>query len=97
MDELDLVEGFDWDEGNRDKNWVSHQVRAVECEMVFFNQPLVVIDDIKHSGAESRFYAFGKTDLDRLLLVVFCIRKRKIRVISARDMSRKEKKYYEAQ
>lgn len=97
MDELDLVEGFDWDEGNRDKNWVAHKVKSTECEMVFFNQPLVVIDDIKHSDSETRYYAFGKTDVDRLLLVVFCLRKNRIRVISARDMNKKERRFYENQ
>jgi uncharacterized DUF497 family protein len=97
MEELNSVEGFDWDDGNREKNWLGHQVMAAECEMVFFNQPLVVIDDIKHSDSETRYYAFGKTDLDRKLQVVFCIRKNKIRVISARDMNKKERKFYEAQ
>lgn len=97
MDELDRAEGFDWDDGNRDKNWISHKVKPSECEMVFFNQPLVVIDDEKHSNSESRYYAFGKTDLDRLLLIVFCVRKNKIRVISARDMNKKENKFYENQ
>ena len=97
MDELGSVEGFDWDDGNRDKNWVSHNVKSMECEMVFFNQPLIVIDDEKHSALESRFYAFGKTDVDRPLLVMFCLRKNRIRAISAKDMSKKERKFYEGQ
>ncbi len=63
--------------------------------MVFFNQPLVVIDDEKHSKKESRHFAFGKTDLDRKMVVVFCIRKKRIRVISARDMNKKERKFYQ--
>lgn len=95
MLELDSVEGFDWDDGNREKNWLSHKVKPVECEMVFFNQPLLVIDDSRHSAVESRFYAFGRTDLDRYLLIVFCIRKNRIRVISARDMNKKERRFYE--
>ncbi len=95
MEELDSVDGFDWDEGNGEKNWTGHKVKATECEMVFFNQPLVVIDDLKHSDLETRFYAFGKTDLDRKLQLVFCIRKNKIRIISARDMNKKETKFYE--
>jgi uncharacterized DUF497 family protein len=97
MDELDLAEGFDWDAGNRDKNWSGHKVKSTECEMVFFNQPLVILADEKHSGSESRYYAFGKTDLDRTLLIVFCLRKNRIRVISARDMNKKERRFYENQ
>ena len=97
MEELDLAEGFDWDEGNQDKNWLGHKVKPTECEMVFFNQPLVVLSDEKHSGTELRYYAFGKTDLDRMLLIVFCLRKNRIRVISARDMNKKERRFYEKQ
>lgn len=97
MDELESLEGFDWDEGNRNKNWVTHKVSSTECEMIFFNQPLIILDDSKHSGVESRYYAFGKTDIDRKLLVVFCKRKNKVRIISARDMNKKEKKFYEDQ
>jgi uncharacterized protein len=97
MDELDLAEGFDWDAGNREKNWLGHKVKSTECEMVFFNQPLFILADEKHSESESRYYAFGKTDLDRILLLVFCLRKNRIRVISARDMNKKERKFYENQ
>ena len=97
MEELDSAEGFDWDDGNRDKNWHGHEVKSTECEMVFFNQPLVILSDEKHSGLESRYFAFGKTDVDRLLLIVFCLRKNRIRVISARDMNKKERKFYEKQ
>lgn len=97
MEELASVEGFDWDAGNREKNWVAHKISVAECEMVFFNRPLIIIDDLKHSERESRFYAFGKTNPGRLLLVVFCKRKNKVRVISARDMNRKERKFYEDQ
>ena len=97
MEELDAVEGFDWDEGNRDKNWVTHKVKPSECEMVFFNHPLIIIDDVKPSNSETRYYAFGKTDVDRALQIVFCLRKNKIRIISARDMNKKERKFYEVQ
>lgn len=87
--------GFDWDEGNQDKNWIKHQVSRWECEQIFFNQPLVVLDDYKHSDSETRFAAFGKTDHNRLLVVIFTIRNQLIRVISARDMNKKERKFYE--
>jgi|SRR6266542_4974620 len=88
--------GFDWDAGNIEKNWISHKVTAAECEQVFFNLPLVVKDDTKHSQKESRFYALGQTDAERLLFLSFAIRRRLIRVISARDMNRKERKVYQS-
>ena len=88
--------GFDWDEGNLLKNWERHRVSAAECEQVFFNQPLVAAPDQKHSGRESRFYALGQTDGGRLLFVVFTLRRSLIRVISGRDMNRREKKEFES-
>jgi uncharacterized DUF497 family protein len=83
---------FDWDDGNRDKNRTKHGVAWWECEELFFNQPLYVLPDPKHSAAEPRFYALGITSLNRPLFVVFTMRKSKIRVISAREMSKKERK-----
>lgn len=65
-----------------------------KCEEVFLNRPLVIGDDEKHSGAEERLYALGHTDAGRELFVVFTIRGRRIRLLSARDMSRKERKVY---
>lgn len=86
--------GFQWDAGNKDKNWLKHRVSNAECEQVFFNKPFLVQYDIRHSDAEHRFYALGQTDLGRKLFVVFTIRKKQIRIISARDMSKKEKEIY---
>ena len=86
--------GFDWDKGNIDKNWLKHRVSPPECEQIFFNQPLVVQDDELHSKTESRFFALGKTDLNRTLFIAFTVRNQLIRVISARDMSRKEREAY---
>lgn len=89
------VSGFDWDEHNTDKNRNKHGVEPTECEEVFFHQPLVVSPDVKHSDVEPRFHALGTTDRGRLLLLVYTVRDKKIRVISARDMSRKEREVYE--
>ena len=88
------VVGFDWDAGNRDKN-LKHGVHLRECEQVFFNQPLVILDDPKHSIAENREAAFGRTDQGRTLVVVYTMRFGLIRVISARDMNRREQQFYE--
>jgi uncharacterized DUF497 family protein len=87
--------GFEWDEGNLLKNWEKHGVSAPECEQVFFNKPLITGRDKKHSQQETRFFALGQTDTERLLFVVFTIRNGLIRVISARNMNRKERKVYE--
>lgn len=88
------LDGFDWDEGNQDKNWLKHQVSNGECEEVFFNVPLLVADDDKHSQIEQRYFALGKTNDGRTLFISFVIRTSKIRVISARDMNRKERRIY---
>ena len=87
--------GFDWDASNIDKNWLKHKISPAECEQVFFNRPLVIQDDIEHSKIEKRFYTLGKTDSKRTLFIVFTVRTNRIRIISARDMSRKEKKVYD--
>jgi uncharacterized DUF497 family protein len=83
--------GFEWDKGNSDKNWLKHEVSPSECERIFFNQPLVIQDDITRSKAEKRFYALGRTDSRRTLFIAFTVRNSFIRVISARDMSRKKR------
>ncbi len=94
---FDSFEGFDWDSGNSDKNWVRHQVTQGECEQVFFNEPIIVITDEKHSQSENRWYLLGITDSGRFLFVVFTKRLNKIRIISARDMNKKERSYYNEQ
>ncbi|HUV14761.1 MAG TPA: BrnT family toxin [Acidobacteriota bacterium] len=91
---LQACTGFDWDDGNFLKNWEKHGVSVAECEQVFFNRPLLAQPDSRHSLAESRFYLLGRTDSGRHLFVAFTVRGRSIRVISARDMSRKEQRSY---
>jgi len=97
MSDADLLAGcvgFDWDEHNARKNWEKHRVSPAECEEVLLRTPLVVQDDPLHSRVERRFYALGETSAGRLLFVVFTLRGDLIRVISARDMSRKEREVY---
>jgi uncharacterized protein len=93
---LDECEGFQWDSGNTIKIWERHRVITFECEAVFFNQPLMLGEDPEHSKSESRMYCLGQTDTRRLLFIAFTIRDRLIRVISARDMSRKERRIYQS-
>jgi uncharacterized DUF497 family protein len=93
--DFDSIVGFDWDDGNKQKNWEKHQVDFRECEEVFFNQPLLIKEDSIHSSQEKRFYVLGRSDIGRTLFLVFTLRNNKIRVISARDQSKKERKLYE--
>jgi uncharacterized DUF497 family protein len=86
--------GFQWDRGNINKNLIKHGVENWECEQMFFNKPLLILDDSKHSGSEKRWAAFGKTDAERFLVVIFTIRDNLIRIISARNMNRKEREFY---
>lgn len=97
MEELTINDciGFEWDEANATKIWNKHDVLPAECEQVFFNEPLLLFEDIKHSCEEKRIYVLGKTDDARALFIVFTIRNELIRIISARDMSKKERKIYE--
>ena len=88
------LEGFDWSGGNAEKNWESHRVTPLEAEQVFFNTPLLSGADPAHSQRESRFYALGQTDEGRELFIAFTMRGRRLRVVSARDMSRKERRVY---
>jgi len=97
MIDLAQITGFEWDEGNSRKNEEKHGVSQSEAEQIFFNEPLLVLDDGKHSQQEVRFHALGKTDDARLLHITFTLRGSgtQIRIISARDMHRKERAIYE--
>ena len=97
MKRLFGLEGFDWNEANLTKNGGKRRVTPWECEQAFFNLPLVVADDSVHSAVEARYYVLGQTDAGRRLFLVFTTCKRRIRVISARDMSAKERRMYREQ
>jgi hypothetical protein len=87
--------GFEWNKHNSQKIRIKHDVTPVECEQVFFNIPVIAGDDSKHSKTENRFYVLGQTDSGRLLFLVFTVRSNKLRVISARDMNKKERRVYQ--
>jgi uncharacterized DUF497 family protein len=93
-EDIEKCAGFDWDDGNEGKNWEKHQVSDAEAEEIFFNDPLVAGADPKHSKKERRYYALGQTDAGRPLFVSFSVRKKLIRVISARDMTVRELRVY---
>ena len=96
MIDLDQITGFDWDDGNSRKSADKHGVSQAEAESIFFNDPLIVVEDTRHSEKEQRFNALGKTAQDRVLHITFTLRENGtiIRVISARDMHRNERKAY---
>jgi len=96
MIDLSKITGFNWDDGNARKN-EKHGVSTAEAEQAFFNAPLLLIEDAAHSQQEPRFHALGKTDDGRTLHITFILRQpgMLIRVISARDMHRKERAIYE--
>ncbi len=87
------IEQFEWDRWNIEKIKKKHNVEPYECEEMFFNELFIALDE-GHSQKEERFFALGRTDSERLLFVVFTIRVGKVRIISARDMNRKERRIY---
>jgi uncharacterized protein len=97
MLDLAQIEGFEWDEGNKRKSVEKHDVSQAEAEQVFFNEPLLILEDVGHSFSETRLHALGCTDVGRLLHISFTLRGggKLIRVISARTMHRKERLRYE--
>lgn len=98
MDETDKVFSaveFEWDQGNIEKNWERHRVAYVECEEVLLGGQFILSKDTAHSATEDRYRVLGKTDVGRILFVAFTLRGDKIRVITARDANKKERKAYE--
>src|ERR1700758_4802205 len=97
MFDLSQIEGFEWDEGNSRKSIDKHSVSQAEAEQVFFNEPLLIVEDVRHSSYEIRLHALGQTDAGRLLHISFTLRGngKLIRVVSARTMHRKERIRYE--
>lgn len=85
---------FDWDGGNRDKNFLKHRVTNAECEEVFFDPHKRLVGSQWHAGGagrETRYLLVGRTKAERALFVVFTIRRARVRVISARDLNKRER------
>jgi uncharacterized DUF497 family protein len=93
------IVGFDWDEGNSRKSLDRHGVEQSEAEQVFLDDRLMIAHDIGHSQEEVRYQALGETATHRRLHITFTLRSdgMLIRIISARDMNRKERPRYENQ
>jgi uncharacterized DUF497 family protein len=96
MVDFSSIVGFEWDKGNSQKSAQKHDVHPSEAEEIFFNAPLIISDDDKHSSNEQRYLAYGVTNKKRFLTVIFTLREKEtlIRVISARDQHRKERSVY---
>ena len=82
---------FEWDAGNKDKNFRKHSVTNEDCEEVFIDPHKRIAKDVLHSGKEERYILVGFTKKQRLLFIIFTMRQNRIRVISARDMAKKER------
>lgn len=83
-----------WDSGNLE-HIKKHKVNYRECEEALLNRPLLVNKDEAHSHIEKRYQALGKSNKERLLFVVFTVRNNTIRILSARDQNKKEKRTYQ--
>jgi len=94
MEIISLPAKFEWDKHNAEKIKIKHGIEPAECEEVFLNMPLVIKPDIGHSQTETRYHAMGKTNAEKLLFIVFTIRNKRIRIITARAASRKERRMY---
>lgn len=86
---------FQWDVGNQEKNWIKHRVTNAECEEVFFDPHKRILGSALHARDETRYALIGQTQGDRLLIAVFTMRGHTVRVISARDVNRRERGLYE--
>lgn len=91
---IEQCTGFDWDDWNTRKNWERHRVTPEEAEDIFFHDPLLLRDDTGHSHLERRYQAMGETSAGRRLMIAFTVRRSLIRVISARDLNRRENEEY---
>ena len=95
MIDLNAIVGFEWDKWNIDKSYKKHGITPNETEEVFLDEDVKIQKDFKHQEQEERFIAIGKTTENKILFVVFTIRKNKIRVISGRAANKKEKEVYQ--
>jgi uncharacterized DUF497 family protein len=85
------IEKISWDQETID-HIANHNVLPEEVEELLFNDenpPLIM------RGKDGRFLAYGETEGGRLLFVVWVFKNRKTRIVTARDMSKKEKRFYQ--
>jgi len=95
MLKLDDIKGFEWDKGNIDKSYKKHGVKPSEAEETFLDEKVLILRDVKHSQKEKRYILIGKNTENKILFIVFTLRRKKIRIISVRKANRKEINIYE--
>jgi len=86
---------FEWDINKARTNVLKHKVAFEEAATVFGDERSLTIDDMAHSEQEKRKITLGKSVKNHLIVVVHTERGERIRIISARKASRKERKQYE--
>ncbi len=86
---------FDWDDWNINKNEEKHGVSRLEAESAFFDPQINIFEDVKHSISEKRYIAYAQSLENRILMIGFTIRTNKVRIITARAASKKERSFYE--
>jgi hypothetical protein len=94
MINFEKIDGFDWDSGNIEKNLVKHGISCQEAEEIFLDINAIHLEDNKHSVKEQRFARIGKSFSGKILIAFFTIRKNKIRIISVRNVNKKENNLY---
>jgi uncharacterized DUF497 family protein len=88
---------FDWDQWNLQKNETKHGVSRLEAESAFYDARYRLFEDRRHSGPrERRYVLYGRSLENRVVMRGFTVRGARIRVITARPASRKERRIYEA-
>lgn len=91
-----MIEGFEWHQAKAEANVQKHGVGFEEAVTVFWDENALLIADPEHSDDEDRFILLGISERLRLLVVVHCERGSNIRIISARQATRNERRQYEA-
>jgi len=86
---------FEWDATKAVENLKNHRVSFEEAKSVFNDPLLLTFPDPEHSDEEHRIINIGISSHSRILLVVFTDRRGKVRVISSRKATAKERKLYE--
>ena len=86
---------FDWDPEKTQKNFAKHEVSFDEASTVFGNPPAITIDDPDRSLGEQRCLTAGLSRGQRLIIVAHTDREGRVRIISAREVTPRERRQYE--
>ena len=87
---------FDWDQWNIQKNEEKHGISMLEAQSAFYDKKILIFDDIEHSLRKSRYICYARSAYNKTLMIAFTIRNKKVRIISARKASKKERNVYES-